>query len=209
MNTILEAIFSFVISVIELLGYGGIFLLSLLESANIPIPSEVVLPFSGFLAAKGAFVFWWVVAMGTLGNLAGSLVSYGVAHFFGRKPFEFLAKVLLVSWDDLDKAENWFKKYGNASVFFARFVPVVRTFISFPAGMFKVRLAPFVTLTLLGSFVWSWVLTYFGFVLGENWHSLEKYFKQFDYAILALLSLVVIWWTWRHVRQRQEESLKR
>lgn len=203
MHTILDVIFSFLIFIIQFLGYGGIFLLSLLESANIPIPSEIILPFSGFLAAKGVFAFWWVVAFGTLGNLTGSLVSYAGAYYFGRKPIEFLSRFFLVSMADLERAENWFKKYGNTSVLFARFVPVIRTFISFPAGMFKIKLSSFVALTLLGSFLWSWALTYFGFVLGENWQILEGYFRQFDYVILALLVLVNLWWIRRHIRQKK------
>lgn len=206
MHVILEFIFSLTISVIEFLGYGGIFFLSLVESANIPVPSEVILPFSGFLAAQGVFNFWLVVILGALGNLAGSLISYELAHYFGRRPVVILSKFFLVHPDDLAVAEAWAKKFGNASIFFARFVPVIRTFISFPAGMFKVNLFYFALLTFLGSFLWSWFLAYLGFVLGENWRMLEGYFRKFDYAVLALLILGALWWIRRHFRKKQTHS---
>lgn len=206
MHALLETLFSFVTTVIQMFGYFGIFFLSLLESANIPVPSEVILPFGGFLAAQGVFSFWWVVIWGTLGNLVGSLVSYGLAYYFGRKPILFLSKLLLVSIDDLDMAERWFKKFGNTSIFFARFVPVIRTFISFPAGLFKVKLFYFSWLTLVGSFLWSLLLTYLGFVLGENWQSLGDYFRQLDYLIVAIIFLVAFWWVYRHVRHRRAHS---
>ncbi|HEY4524034.1 MAG TPA: DedA family protein [Candidatus Paceibacterota bacterium] len=206
MHVILEFIFSLTISVIEFLGYTGIFFLSLLESANIPIPSEVILPFSGFLAAQGVFNFWLVVVLGALGNLAGSLISYGLAHYFGRRPILFLSKLFLVHIDDLERAETWARKFGNLSIFFARFVPVIRTFISFPAGMFRVNLLYFTVLTFIGSFLWSWFLTYLGFILGENWRMLEGYFRKFDFIILALIILGAAWWIRRHVRKNKAHS---
>ena len=195
-----------VLYVIEALGYWGIFLLSVLESANIPVPSEVILPFSGFLASRGVFDFWTVVFLGGFGNLVGSLVSYYLAYYYGRKPVVFLSKYLLLREEDLEKAETWFKRFGILSVFIARFVPVIRTFISFPAGMFKVNIWKFTLLTFVGSFLWSAVLTWLGFVLGENWETLGGYFRQFDYAIAILFILIAAWWVWRHFKQRQAKA---
>ena len=195
-----------VLYTIESLGYWGIFLLSLLESANIPVPSEIILPFSGFLVSRGSFGFWTVAFLGGLGNLAGSLISYYLAYYYGRRPVMFLSKFLLVNAEDLDRAETWFGRFGVFSVFIARFVPVIRTFISFPAGMFKVNIWKFTLLTFVGSFLWSAVLTWLGFVLGENWETLGGYFRQFDYAIVILFILIAAWWVWRHFKQRQAKA---
>ena len=156
LNNLLEIISTFVLNTIEAWGITGVFVLSALESANIPIPSEVIIPFAGFLAAIGRFNFWAVVLAGAFGNLAGSLVSYYAAARLDkhlRKNRDFII------------AEKWFKKFGIWSVFFGRMLPIVRTFISFPAGMFKVNIWKFSYLTFLGSFLWSWLLAYIGFFL--------------------------------------------
>ncbi|OGY43875.1 MAG: hypothetical protein A2820_01320 [Candidatus Buchananbacteria bacterium RIFCSPHIGHO2_01_FULL_40_35] len=186
-SSLLETLSSFVLSTIETWGNVGVFLLMTLESANIPIPSEVIMPFSGFLAATGVFNFWVIVFVGALGNVAGSIISYYVASRLDgkiRRKMEFVS------------AERWFNKFGIWSVFIARLLPVVRTFISFPAGMFKVNIWKFVSLTFLGSLLWSWVLTRIGFVLGENWSVIEPYFRKFDYAIIAIIIGGFVWWIW-------------
>lgn len=196
-NRIIEIVTVFVLNTIDSLGYVGVFTLMALESANIPIPSEIIMPFSGFLAAMGKFGFWLVVVVGALGNLAGSLVSYWAAIKLNdriRRNKDFL------------RAERWFERFGEASVFLGRILPVVRTFISFPAGMFRVNLWRFSLYTFVGSFIWSAFLTYIGFYLGENWDILGPYFRQFDYVIVGALGIGFIWWLWHHLRNRNREA---
>src|SRR3989338_216850 len=138
MLNLLEILSEFVLSVIKDWGYGGIFALMALESANIPIPSEVIMTFSGFLVSEKVFSFWSVVMWGTLGNLAGSLISYGIAYKWREEAIKILTKTVIISRKDFESAERWFKRFGTHSAFIGRFIPVIRTFISFPAGMFRV-----------------------------------------------------------------------
>lgn len=186
-----------VTEIIKLLGYPGVFLLMTLESVNIPIPSEVVMPFSGFLALQGTFNFWAVAAAGTLGNVAGSLMSYYLAEWILtiRKRYRFLQ--LLLSEKHIEKTNEWFGKYGAYSIFFGRVVPVVRTFISLPAGIGKMNVAKFTSLTFIGSLIWSVFLTYIGFFLGSNWDVIGTYFRKADYAIAGIAVLVVLYFVFR------------
>ncbi len=176
-----------------------------LESANVPVPSEIIMPFSGFLVTQDSVNFWLVVFWGALGNLFGSLVSYGVASMYGKQAVRFTSRFLFVHEKDFDIAEKWFEKYGLWSVFFSRLLPVVRTFISFPAGIFKVDILKFSFLTFAGSFLWSTLLTYIGYALGENWDILGPYFRKFDYLILAGGLAILIWWFGWHARHRKRD----
>ena len=207
-HELLAAVSQWVLQVINNLGYFGVFFLMALESANIPIPSEIIMPFSGFLVTQNGFNFWAVVFWGAFGNLAGSLVSYFIALRFGRRAIIFMSRYLFICREDLDIAEEWFLKHGSWSVFLGRIVPVIRTFISFPAGMFKVGLGRFVVLTFAGSFIWSVFLTYVGYVLGENWEILGPYFRKFDYVIVAIIVIGAVWWVWRHVKRSQKLKVK-
>jgi len=194
-SSILEIISTFTLNIIDMFGYFGVFILMALESANIPIPSEVIMPFSGFLVSQGSFNFWLVVFIGASGNLAGSLVSYFAASKMDsrlRKNREF------------QFAERWFEKYGEISMFFSRILPIVRTFISFPAGIFKVNILKFSIYTFAGSFIWSAFLTYVGFYLGENWHALGPYFRKFDYLIVIIGVIGIIMWIWHHKKSKKQ-----
>lgn len=202
----IESILSFlahiVIAVIESTGYAGIFLLMAAESANIPIPSEVIMPFSGFLASGGTFSFWGVVFVGALGNLGGSLLSYAFAGWVVKNRHRFFIH-LLISDSFLATSSAWFKKYGGVSAFFSRLLPIVRTFISLPAGIGKMNLFRFSLYTFIGSFFWSALLTYIGWFLGANWESAAPYFHTFSYSIAALLVLGFGWWMWRHFYKKR------
>ena len=190
---LISSISNLILNIIGVLGYAGVFFLMLLESANIPVPSEIIMTFSGFLVSKGIFNFWLVVFIGALGNLVGSLINYGIAYRYGHKAEKILSKLGLMNADEFRLAENWFKRFGLFSAFIARLLPVVRTFISFPAGIFKVSLWEFSILTFAGSFLWSWVLTYLGYLAGENWNFLSPYFHQFDFTILILILVGLLW----------------
>ena len=190
---IFALIISFVISIISGLGYGGIFILMALESALIPIPSEIIMPFSGFLVWEEKFSFLAVVWWGTFGNLIGSIIAYWLGYYGGRPLIEKYGKFILISRNELDFADRWFQKYGGISILFSRMLPAVRTFISLPAGIARMPFGKFCLYTFLGSLPWSFVLAYAGLIMGKNWKGLEVYFRKFDWAIgiLGILALAL------------------
>jgi membrane protein DedA with SNARE-associated domain len=195
--SILAAVGTFIVHIISVLGYFGVFALMTLESACIPIPSEIIMPFSGYLVFAGKFSFWLVVIAGVLGDLAGASIAYVVGYRGGRPLIEKYGKYILLSKHDLDIAENWFKKYGSISVFFSRIVPVLRTFISLPAGIARMPIRKFCFYTFVGSLPWAIALTYIGVILGENWKSIEVYFRKFDWVIIVLAILLIVYWVYR------------
>ncbi|MDO8663551.1 MAG: DedA family protein [Candidatus Wildermuthbacteria bacterium] len=191
---LLTILSGWVIDFISSAGYWGIFVLMLMESALIPIPSEIIMPFSGFLVWSEKLSWWPVILWGTIGNLVGSIIAYFVGRHGGRALVLKYGKYVLVSADDVERAEKWFNKYGSISIFFSRLLPVVRTFISLPAGIARMSLWKFSLYTFLGSLPWSILLTYLGIISGENWKNLEVYFRKFDWAILILIILTVAWY---------------
>lgn len=201
---VLETISNFILLIIQKIGYLGIFFLMILQSMNVPIPSEITMPFSGFLAQRGVFNFWLVVFVGAFANLAGALLSYKLAFYLGREETRTKYRILkiLISDSGLKLAQEWFQKYGAASVFFSRLLPVVSTFISFPAGLAKMKLSTFSILTFAGSFIWSLFLTELGFIFGENWTVLQIYFRKFDYVIVIAILIIVGIWLYNHLRNR-------
>lgn len=206
LHQVIATISLFALNTIETLGYFGVFILMVLESANIPIPSELIMPFAGFLVAKGSFNFWLVVLIGALGNLAGSLISYYLARYYGLKPLHFLSRIYLVHESHIETSEKFFKKYGNISAFIARFLPIIRTFISYPAGMFRVPILNFAIFTFIGSFIWSWVLAFIGFKLGENWETIGLYLRQADYVIATVIIIFAVWWVWGIYREHRANN---
>lgn len=195
---------SFAINVITGSGYGGIFLLMALESALIPIPSEIIMPFSGFLVFEEKFSFLAVVLWGTIGNLIGSIAAYFLGFYGGRPLLEKYGKYVLISKHELDVADRWFSKYGSLSIFFSRLLPAVRTFISLPAGIAKMPFLKFCVYTFLGSLPWSFVLTYAGIIMGENWKGLEVYFRKFDWLILILGVISLGIFIWHKIRAKEK-----
>ncbi len=194
-----------VMDLINSFGYTGIFLAMLIESVSLPLPSEVIMPFAGFLAASGQFNFWLVVLMGTMGNLVGSILAY-IIGFYGGAPLVIkYGKYFLIRHKDYLKAEVWFLKYGSWAIFTSRLLPVVRTFISLPAGVAKMPFKTFTVYTFLGCFLWSLFLTYIGYLLGENWVIIHEFFRQFDYAIIVLIIIGIGYYIYRHYRKSTSE----
>lgn len=169
----LEHIFAiltnFIIHVISSMDYFGVALLMGIESACIPLPSEIIAPFAGYLVHTGQFSLFGVAIAGGFGSMAGSFITYEIGKYGGRPFVEKYGKYILISKHDLNLADNFFKKYGNLSTFIGRLLPVVRTFISLPAGIAGVPRIPFLFYSFLGSFIWTYILAYFGMKLGENW----------------------------------------
>jgi len=207
-HVILVGISSFIINTISVLGYGGIVLLMAIESACIPLPSEVIMPFSGFLVFDGRFNLWLIALTGAVGCVLGSIIAYWVGAYGGRPLIERYGKYILISHHDLDLADRWFKKYGDWAIFFSRLLPVVRTYISFPAGIARMNFGRFVLYTFLGSFPWCLGLGYVGLKMGERWDSLKSYFHGADYIIAALIVIGIVWWIWRHLKNRKKQGEK-
>lgn len=167
-----------------------------LESALLPIPSEVVMPFGGFLVQQGTLNFWLVALTGALGNLAGSLIAYAIGYFLEENIIISLVKkygkFILLSEHEYARAMQWFAKYGASVTFFSRILPAVRTFISLPAGLSEMKLWKFSLYTFVGSFIWSTFLTWIGLSLGKHWNAWEPYFRKFQIVILVVILIVVI-----------------
>ena len=190
MGGIIETVSNFAIYLIENLGYWGVFIGMTLESACIPIPSEVIMPLSGFIAYRGEMSFFWVVVVGVIANLVGSWMAYFVGLRGGRPFLEKYGKYFLISHKKLDMAHEWFEKYGHEAVLISRVLPVIRTFISLPAGIAEMDLKKFSAYTVAGSLPWCFALTYIGYMLGPNWHTIEGYFRYMD--IIIVVGVVVL-----------------
>jgi membrane protein DedA with SNARE-associated domain len=208
---IIELLSWFIVATISRLGYAGVVLLMAIESACIPLPSEIIMPFSGALVARGEFNLWLVGLAGAFGCVLGSLVAYWVGMYGGRPLAEKYGRYLLVSRHDLDLADRWFDRFGEVIVFASRLLPAIRTFIAFPAGVARMNLKKFVIYTFAGSLPWCLGLAYVGQRLGEKWDkdpTLKTLFHRFDFIIGIVLALAVVWWVWRHIKHLREDKKK-
>jgi membrane protein DedA with SNARE-associated domain len=183
-------------------GYPAVFLLMTLESACIPIPSEAIMLFAGFAASKGELTLVGIVAAGVLGNLVGSLIGYGIGYF-GRVDLLERHKLFHVSHERLRQTEGWFERYGDATVFFSRMLPIVRTFVSVPAGVARMPVARFSLLTTLGSIPWVLALALVGQAVGDNWETWRHNLGYIDYVVAAAIVIGIGWWL---VRRRRDED---
>jgi membrane protein DedA with SNARE-associated domain len=194
---------SFIVFTISSMGYSGVVLLMAIESACIPLPSEIIMPFSGYLVSRGEMNLWGVGVAGAVGCVLGSLVAYWVGMYGGRPFIEKYGRYILLSRHDLDIADRWFAKYGEVIVFVSRLLPAIRTFIAFPAGVARMNLTRFVIYTFAGSLPWCLALAYVGQKLGEQWDkddTLKTWFHRFDFVIGIIGMIAVTWWVWRHIK---------
>ena len=199
---ILAVLFVFIKSIIGATGYAGIAILMGIESACIPLPSELIMPFAGYLVFEGSMNLFWVATAGAIGCNLGSLVAYEVGHYGGRPLVERYGRWILMGRRELDWADRFFARWGHAAVFVARLLPVIRTFIALPAGIARMPRAKFHIYTFLGSWPWCFVLAYAGLKLGANWRSIGKYFHQMDAVIGVLLVAGLVWFVWSHWQHR-------
>ena len=190
---ILRPVIDLVISFISTTGYVGIFLLMILESALIPIPSEIIMPFSGFLVTSGKFHPFSVIIAGSLGNLVGSVLTYYVGIKFGRAFIIKYGKYIFFKENHLEFTDKLFKKYGDRISFVGRLLPLIRTYVSLPAGIGKTNLAKFVFYTFAGSVIWNTMLTYAGIQLGNNWENIDKYSIYLDIAAVLAIVVFIVW----------------
>jgi membrane protein DedA with SNARE-associated domain len=207
MAKVIAALSGFVISVISATGYAGIMLLMAIESACIPLPSEVIMPFSGYLVFSGRFSLLWAATAGALGCNLGSLIAYEIGCYGGRPLVERYGSYILLSRRELDLADHFFAKYGDATVFFSRLLPVVRTFIALPAGVARMPRLRFHIYTFVGSWPWCLGLAWIGMKLGEQWDTdprLKMWFHRFDAIIGGVILLGAIWFVWSRWQHRIE-----
>ncbi|HKW24721.1 MAG TPA: DedA family protein [Terriglobales bacterium] len=210
---IIAALSAFIISVISAGGYLGIAVLMAIESACIPLPSEIIMPFSGYLVYLGRFKLLWVATVGALGCNLGSAIAYAVGYYGGRPLVEKYGSYILLSRHELDWADRFFARYGNITVFISRLLPVVRTFIALPAGVARMNQPKFHFYTFIGSWPWCLGLAYVGMKLGQRWDTdprLRIWFHRFDAVILAviLIGIVVFVWTRWQGRIRANDAVQ-
>ncbi len=199
----------FLESLYRALGYVGVAAAMAIESAAIPLPSELILPFAGWSVSRGVvepltgapWTYWGAVIAGVVGNTVGSLVAYAVGMYGGRPLLERWGRYVLISRHDLDLADRWFARYGDATVFFSRMLPVIRTFISVPAGVARMPLWRFTAFSLAGAVPWVMLLVWGGTLLGDHWLELKHALRGLDYLIAAGLVALVGLFVWRHVRR--------
>jgi len=199
---ILAAVFIFIKSLIGFAGYGGIVILMGIESACIPLPSELIMPFAGYLVYQGAMKLVLVATAGAIGCNLGSLVAYEIGCYGGRPLVERYGRWILMGRRELDWADRFFTRWGYLAVFIGRLLPVIRTFIALPAGIARMPRVRFHVYTFLGSWPWCFGLAWLGMKLGENWRGIGKYLHKFDAVILVVLAAGIVWFVWSHWQNR-------
>ncbi len=204
LEKLIAVLATWIFSVISTMGYGGVILLMAIESACIPLPSEIIMPFAGFLVFKGEMTLWGVALAGAVGCVIGSIPAYYLGMYGGRPLVEKYGKWVLISAKDLDWADNAFAKHGEIIIFIGRLLPAVRTFIAFPAGIARMNMPKFIIYTFAGSFMWCWLLAYAGFKTGTHWESLKVYFHEFHLVLIAAGVIFLAWYIRRHFQAEKE-----
>jgi membrane protein DedA with SNARE-associated domain len=193
------------VDVVDAMGLAGVFVLMLLESACIPVPSEATMLFAGFNVSNGEYSLFAATAAGVIGNLVGSWIAYGVGYVGRVDILEKHARKLHIKKSHLEWADRWFERHGDATVFFARMLPIIRTFISLPAGVARMPFWRFTAFTLLGCIPWVLLLTFIGKEAGDNWESWKDSLHYVDYAVAAAIVIGVVWLVVRNRRRAQPE----
>lgn len=204
LDAILVPIINFIETTISNMGPFGVVILMAIESANIPLPSEAILPFAGYLVSIGVMDFHVAAFAGAFGCVVGSIPSYYLGYFGGRPFVEKYGKWFLISKRDLEIADKWTEKYGDMAFFVCRMLPVVRTFISLPAGILKANFPRFITYTFIGSLIWSYLLVFVGLKLGEHREELKKIWHEFDILIVGVLFVLFCIYVYNHVKHLKE-----
>ncbi len=202
---IVAALAHAIITVISGSGYGGVLLLMAIESACVPLPSEIIMPFAGYLVHAGELKLFWVATAGAIGCNVGSAVAYWVGARGGRPFIARYGRFVLLDHQDLNRAEHFFERFGGITVFLARLMPVIRTFIALPAGIAKMPQLRFHLYTFLGSWPWCFALAYVGMRLGQAWDTDPRFkalFHRFHLGVELLLVAAILWFMWTHWRNR-------
>lgn len=205
MTELIASVTLWIIELIDGAGYAGIFLLMALEGSFFPVPSEIILPFSGYLVSQGRFSLWMVALIGALGNIAGTLFTYFVARYLGLPFLYRYGKFVLVTKKDIEQATELFRRFGTPILFVSRLLPGIRGFVPIPAGISKMKLIPFVAYVFVGSFLWSLFLTYIGVIVGENWEEIGKPIQDFSIILLSAAGVLILWWVIHRIYALRKE----
>jgi membrane protein DedA with SNARE-associated domain len=207
-----QQILNFIDQVYQLMGWPGLVVLMAIESACIPLPSELIMPLAGWMLIESPGLSIWYIFLagfcGALGNVIGSLVAYAVGAWGGLPFLQRYGKYILISHHDLERANRWFYKYGDWITFLSRLLPAVRTFISFPAGIARMNILKFSLYAFLGSFIWSVALTWGGYILGQNWERIRELMRPFDYPIIGIVVVLIGIFIWLRLRSRRRDDVK-
>jgi membrane protein DedA with SNARE-associated domain len=202
--------FNFVVNLIGSFGYAGIFALMALEGATLPVPSEVILPFAGYLVFQGKLAFWLVVLVSTLGAIIGTLIDYSIGYFLGRAAILRYGRYIRLNENHLKISERWFGKHGNVTVFICQFVPLIRTLVAFPAGISEMKVWKFVLYAGVGTAIWNSVLVYLGILAGKNSSAiisaLSNAFNLTEGLIIIALVMALVFWMRRRANPRDTSS---
>jgi membrane protein DedA with SNARE-associated domain len=207
-SNIITIVTNFIIHTISSLGYPGVALLMAVQTMAIPIPSEIIVPFAGYLVFTGRFSLLGIAIIGAVGSCIGASVAYYIGYKGGRPLVSKYGKYILISEHDLKMVEEFFGRFGSVSAFFGQLLPIARSFIAFPAGVSKMPFWKFLIYTFIGSFIWSLVLAFFGMKLGENWETLREKLHGFDTAVIVFILLGVCFWIFRHMKLNQKSKIK-
>jgi membrane protein DedA with SNARE-associated domain len=199
---ITESLAVFGTHIIGSIGYIGVFLLMVAESMVLPMPSEAVMPFAGFVVAERTLSWPGVIIAATLGSIVGSLIGYAIGKFGGKPFLVRFGKYVLLDNEDLARTDRFFQRRGGVTILVARFIPIVRHLISIPAGMASMRLLPFSIFTIVGAGLWNSFLTWCGFILQKNWSTVLRYSHTIDIVVIVLLVALIVLYVARHLRKR-------
>ncbi len=202
--SLISGILSLISNIISTLGYAGIVILMTIESAATPLPSEAIIPFAGYLVSTGRFSLFGVALAGAIGSVIGSVIVYAIARYGGRPLVEKYGKYIFIPHKSLAAADKFFSEHGISSLLIGRIVPVVRTYISIPAGVAKANFWIFTITCFIGSFFWSLLLAWGGQMLGNDWHLVTPYAKIVSYCLIAILLFLLIYWFLKQVQSRNK-----
>ena len=209
LHEILAWLFGIATSLVETLGYWGVFFGMVIESACIPLPSEAIEGFAGYLVSQGKMNLWLVALVGALGNAVGSTIMYVLGKRGGKPLVMKYGKYVLVGEEEFEKAEKWFERHGDKAIFFAQLLPVIRTYISLPGGVLAKKYPKFIAYTFTGAFIWCLLLAYLGKIMGENWEGISQYLKPVEWVVVALGVLVVGWYVWKKAIKLRNKKHKK
>jgi membrane protein DedA with SNARE-associated domain len=211
-SKVIEVLAVFTTGAISAMGYGGVVLLMGIESACIPLPSEIIMPFAGYLVYQGRFTLHGAALAGAIGCVVGSIPAYYLGQFGGRPIIERYGRYVLLSHRELDFADKVFQRWGQWVVLVGRLLPIIRTFIAFPAGVSRMPMGKFIVYTFIGSYPWCLALAWAGAKLGEKWHTdprLKALYHRFELAIVVAFVAVAVWFVWTKVREARRYRAER
>lgn len=204
MHHLHHAVTSWILGVIAHLGYAGLYAGMLGQAVGVPLPSELMLSFAGYLASTHVLQLLPVIIAGTAGDTSGAIIAYLVGYYGGRPLLLKFGRLLFVREKEIDRADRWFARYGSRTVLICKLLPGVRAFGSFPAGVTRMAVAPFLAYTLLGSVIWCVFFAEIGFILGKNWVLLGAYARPLTFILLGLVVATIVGWIWIHFRAERQ-----